>query len=157
MLKFDFDCSSETLVELLCDPEFVIDRSLAMGDLEAECEVYEEEDVTTVISQRRIVRDLPGFLQRVFDPVQQVKVVEQWRATDQASWRCQQEVDIEGVPLKLSAAIEVAPTEAGCCYRIRQSARAKLPLIGGRLESFSINQAQYGVKDDMRYVREHLE
>jgi hypothetical protein len=93
----------------------------------------------------------------VFDPVQQVKVVEQWRATDQASWRCQQEVDIEGVPLKLSAAIEVAPTEAGCCYRIRQSARAKLPLIGGRLESFSINQAQYGVKDDMRYVREHLE
>ena len=95
MLEFDFDCRSETLVELLCDPEFVIDRSLAMGDLEAECEVYEEEDVTTVISQRRVVRELPGFLRRLFDPVQQVRVVEQWRVTDQASWRCRQEVDME--------------------------------------------------------------
>lgn len=156
MLDFEFECDPNELLELLSDPDFVVDRSLAMGDLECECEVFEESGDTVVASHRQVERDLPAFLKKVFDAVQQVSVTEKWREDGEGGWQCEQAVKIKGAPLTLSADIEIFPTDDGCCYRIRQRAKSTVPLIGRRVEKFAVGQAEDGVREDMAYVEERL-
>ncbi|MDH5171271.1 MAG: hypothetical protein OEW92_02545, partial [Gammaproteobacteria bacterium] len=69
MVEFEFDCAVEEVFGLLTDPDFVVERSLALGDLESSCKVQERGEVTVVVSDRKVRRDIPSFLARIFDPV----------------------------------------------------------------------------------------
>ena len=157
MQEYEFDYAIETVFQLLSDPDFVVERSLALGDLESECEVYEEDERLVVASKRQIVRDLPSFLKKVFDPVQRMALTEKWVADDEGGYSGEQHIVIDRVPLTITASIELFPTDDGCCYRITHRAKAKIPLIGGKLEKFAQAQAQEGAQDDMRYLAQSLE
>jgi Protein of unknown function (DUF2505) len=156
MVEFEFDYELEDIFAILTDPEFIVERSIALGDLDSECEVIEDGERIVVVSDRKVHRDVPGFLTRIFDPVQLITMTETWRPDD-GGWICRQQVDIKGAPLKVFADIELFPTETGCCYRITQGAKASLPLIGGRLEKFAVSQAVEACRDDMRYLADYLE
>ncbi len=157
MLQYQFDYAPEVVFEVLCDPDFVVERSLALGDLESECEVYEEGEHIIVASKRQIERDLPAFLKKVFDPVQHMELTEKWLEDDDGGYTAEQHIIIHGVPLTISAEIALFPTSNGCCYRISQSAAAKVPLIARKLEKYALGEAEDGVEEDMRYLAEYLE
>ena len=153
MMVLDFVCAVEEVYGLLIVPDFIVERSLALGDLESACEVDERGDVMVVVSDRKVRRDIPAFLARIFDPVQAIRVTETWRPNDDDSgWLCAQEVDIKGQPIMVYADIELFATQDGCCYQVEQRAEAKVPLIGGRIEKFAVSQALEGCKADLDYL-----
>ena len=157
MTEFEFDCAVEDVFELLTDPDFIVERSLALGDLESRCKVKRRGEVTVLVSDRKVRRDIPAFLARIFDPVQSIQVTDTWRPNDDDSgWLCIQEVDIKGQPVSVSAEIELFATDAGCCYQVEPSATARVPLIGGRIEKFSVSQALDGYRADMDYLARAL-
>lgn len=152
-MEFEFDRALEEVYGLLIDPDFIVERSLALGDLESVCEVEERGDVMLVVSDRKVRRDTPACLATIFDPVQAICMTETWRPNDDDSgWLRAQEVDIKGQPTMVYADIELFATQDGCRYLVEQRAAAKVPLIGGRIEKFAVSQALEGCKSDPDYL-----
>ena len=69
----------ETVFSLLTDPDFLVDRSLAVGELSAEVEVEELGPITTIIMTREVERELPKFLAKLFNTKQVLHVKETWQ------------------------------------------------------------------------------
>ena len=67
-----------------------------------------------------------------------------------------QEVEIRGQPISVNADIELFATGDGCCYQLEQRARAKIPLIGARVEKFAVSQALEGCRAEMDYLEQAL-
>ena len=157
MLEINFDCAVEEVFDLLTDPEFIDQRSLALGDLESHSSVTRRGANATVLSERRVRRDIPAFLARIFDPVQSIRMTETWRPNDDDSgWVCRQEVEVKGQPIKVYADIELYATHEGCCYRVDQKASARVPLLGSRIEKFAVSQALEGAEAEMNYLASKL-
>ena len=78
----EFNHDVQTVFELLTDPEYLVDRNLALGELSSECEVETFEDGATITAVREVHRDLPAFLARLFNPVNVLDMKEHWRFND---------------------------------------------------------------------------
>jgi hypothetical protein len=78
----DFNHELQTVYEVLTDPDYLVDRNLALGELSSECEVEAFEDSATITAVREIERDLPAFLARLFNPVSVLDMKENWRLSE---------------------------------------------------------------------------
>ena len=155
-VHYEFEHDVESVFNLLTDPQFLVDRCLELGELEASCDVEEQDDVTVVNLTRKLQRDLPGFLAKIFDPVQTMKMSEQWQPDGDGGWGGEYTVDVEGQPVSIGAKFELYPTDAGCCYSVEHRARAKIPLLGGRIEKYIKGQAEEGCVLELDYLQEQL-
>ena len=143
-VHYEFEHEVESVLALLMDPDFLVDRCLALGELEASCEVEELDGTTVIKLTRKLQRDLPGFLAKMMDSVQIIRITEQWQADDEGGWNGEYTFEVEGQPVAVGARFELYPTDAGCCYSIEHSASAKIPLLGRRIEKFILVQAEEG-------------
>lgn len=153
--RFDFDQDVDTVFALLTDPQFLVDRSLALGELEADCEVEEDDDSATVTMTREVKRDLPAFLAKLFNPVQTVQMHEQWERRD-SGFSGHYRLTVDGQPVIINADFSLKPSAKGCAYSIDFRCSAKIPLIGRKVEQFIVEQAKDGVAKEMAYTRQHL-
>jgi len=150
-----FECDVETVYESLTDPQFLVDRSLALGELSAECEVTEDEGVTTISLVREISRDLPRVLAKLFDPVQIMDMTENWYEDDEGfsgDWT----IAIRGQPVKITAEFELVPTDEGCQYTVTHKAKAKVLLVGRQVEKYILGQTADGARDELDYLANEL-
>ena len=155
-VSYEFEHDVQTVYEALTEPQFLVDRCSALGELSAECEVEEDEDgITTVSLLREIERDLPKMLAKIFDPVQIMDMTEQWRP-DGDGWSGSWTMDVRGQPVVISASFELVPTAQGCQYTVTHSAKAKVPLIGKQLEKYILGQTSEGATDELSYLAEYL-
>jgi hypothetical protein len=156
MMKQEFvlACDADTAQATLSDPDFIVQRSLDLGELSAEAEVEERDDGIVVTQWRRVQRDLPAALRKVFKPEQDMTVTETWSAYDDGSWSCEQVVDIEGQPVTIHGDIEIEPTEAGCVYRIEQRAKVGIPILGRSVERYVLGEAKTTVARETEYLQQ---
>ena len=155
-VSYEFEHDVQTVYEALTEPQFLVDRCSALGELSAECEVEEDEDgITTVSLLREIERDLPKMLAKIFDPVQIMDMTEQWRPNGDG-WSGSWTMDVRGQPVVISASFELVPTAQGCQYTVTHSAKAKVPLIGKQLEKYILGQTSEGATDELSYLAEYL-
>ncbi|MEH6551079.1 MAG: DUF2505 domain-containing protein [Pseudomonadales bacterium] len=152
----EFGQNIDTVFELLTDPQFLVDRCLALGELSAECEIFEDGDHILVELTREVTRDLPSFLARIFDPVQTMSMKETW-SPDGDGWSGHWTVIIEGQPVSINADFSLKPAANGCIYTVSHKAKAKIPLIGGKLEKFIQGQSIEGAEAELSYLKEHLD
>ncbi len=85
-VRYEFEHNAETVFAKLTDPQFLVDRCLSLGELEASCEVEEQQDQTVVSLTRKVKTDLPRFLAKMLDPVQTMHMTEQWQSAGEGSW-----------------------------------------------------------------------
>ncbi|MCX2980642.1 DUF2505 domain-containing protein [Halieaceae bacterium IMCC14734] len=155
-VHYEFEQEVESVLALLMDPDFLVDRCLALGELEASCEVEEFDDTTVIKLTRKLQRDLPRFLAKMMDSVQIIHITEQWQADDDGGWKGEYTFEVEGQPVAVGARFELYPTDAGCCYSIEHSASAKIPLLGRRIEKFILVQAEEGCAAELDYLQQQL-
>ena len=79
-MHYEYEQDAQSVFELLTDPDFLVDRCLELGELEASCEIEESGDHTIISLTRTVERDLPKVLAKVFDPVQTIRMTETWEA-----------------------------------------------------------------------------
>jgi hypothetical protein len=154
-VSFEFDHDVATVYETLTEPQFLVDRCSALGELNAECDVEEDEDCTTVNLMREITRDLPRIIAKVFDPAQVMDMQERWRAQDNG-WRGDWTMDVRGQPVTISANFELVPTKNGCRYSVTHRVKAKIPLVGKQIEKYILGQTSDGATDELTYLRDYL-
>jgi len=151
----DFDCEPSRIYELLTDPQFLVDRCLEMGELSAECEVFEEDGQTTIELAREVQRDLPKVLAKMFDPVQMMDMTERWEE-DGDGYSGNWTMLVRKQPVTISATFTLVPTGAGCRYSVTHSAKAKIPLVGKQVEKFILGQTADGARDELNYLAQQV-
>jgi hypothetical protein len=155
-VDFEFQHDTRTVYETLTDPDFLVERCLALGELSAECEVEESDGRTTIRLVREIQRDLPKMLVKLFDNVQITDMEELWeRAGD--GWRGRWTLSVRGQPVTVRAEFELVPTRRGCRYNVSHSASAKIPLAGKAVEKFILGQTAAGALDELNYLSRYLD
>ncbi len=155
-LVFQLDCAPDEAQAKLADPEFILQRAEALGELEATVEVEETEEAIIVTAHRKVVRDLPAVLARIFDAEQEMKVTETWSAYDDGSWGCEQVVEIVGQPVTVYGNIEINPTDGGSEYVVDQTAKARIPLVGGTVEKWILGDATKTVEAETEFLQQQL-
>ena len=154
-VSYEFEHDVQSVYEALTDPQFLVDRCLALGELSAECDVEEGEESTVVNLTREVSRDLPSILARVFDSVQLMDMREDW-CPDGEGWRGSWKMEVRGQPVTITASFELQPAAKGCRYSVSHSVKAKIPLVGGRLEKYILGQTADGASDELAYVGDYL-
>ena len=155
-IHYEFEHDVESVYTLLTDPDFLVDRCLALGEMEASCEVDKKKKLTSVTLTRKREIPLPAFLSRLMEPVQTLHIAEQWQPDGEGGWSGKYTFEIEGQPVSIGAKFELYPTDLGSCYSIEHHASAKVPLIGRRIEKFIQAQAETGCTEELDYLREQL-
>ena len=99
-------------------------------------EVREDGGVLLTVT-RTLPDGVPGFLQRFLPSDGRITETFDWGparpdGTRHGEWKA----DIAGAPASLGGAMRLDPTEVGSAYTIEGEVKVKVPLIGGRAESF---------------------
>lgn len=89
----------------------------------------------------QISRDLPdgvpGFLERFLPADGKAGQTDSWAAdtgdgTRRGTWKA----DIPGAPAEVSGTMRLEPQGTGCAYVVEGTVKVKIPLVGGKAESF---------------------
>ncbi|MCY4045450.1 MAG: DUF2505 domain-containing protein [Cellvibrionales bacterium] len=154
-LKFTFNHSADNVFDAFTDPDFLVDRALALGELSAEVEIEETDTTSTIKMRREVIRDLPKFLAKLFDPKQVLNVEERWTKSGN-DYKGQSEFTVEGQPVLVKTKTTLTSTPDGCEFSIDYDAKAKIPLVGGKVEKFIISNCLEGTQKELEYTNEKL-
>lgn len=154
-ISYQFTHNTDEVFEQITDPDFIVDRSLALGEVSAEAEVEDFGNKVVISMTREVVRDLPKFLAKLFDPKQVLHVKETWQQVGE-QYVGSAEFTVEGQPVTVKSSSTLKPTDNGCVYTVKHTAKAKIPLVGGKVEKFIIGNCEEGSEKELAYTDEQL-
>ena len=150
-----FEADVDSVATLMTDPDFIVDRCLAIGELSAECHAEEDDDSVTLHSTRVAHQDLPGFLTKLVGEEQTVTVHETWHsAGDGHSGRYT--VRTARAPIEIEGLFTLAPDGSGSLYKVEHRFHVPIPLIAGRIEKVLRRQITATVEAELDYAAERL-
>ena len=135
---FSSHASVEQVFGVLTSPEWVDTKAQRFSDDSQLVSREEREDGGVLLTVSRALPDgVPGFLQRFLPSDGRVVETFDWGparpdGTRHGEWKA----DIAGAPARLGGAMRLDPTEVGSAYTIEGDVKVKVPLIGGRAESY---------------------
>jgi hypothetical protein len=144
------------VMRALITPQFHVDKARGMGALS--CELLEHgEDGTShfVRIRRRMINraSVPAALAKLTPEQVVLTHRDDW---DTASSTGRIEVQIEQVPVRLSAKASVVPTASGCEQRFDWEIHSSIPLVGRMLEKMLAQDLTQAVQNEARIVRDLL-
>jgi len=155
-LKYRFDSDVETVFELLTDPDYLVQRSIDMGEASADCEVSDVGDDQTVIEiTRQVEQELPAFLSRIFSPSQTVSQSECWKRAGK-KFVGNYDIQIHGQPVQVHSSFKLEPSGNGCEYSVDHNVSVKIPVIGKRVGKYVQGQTEDGILRQLEHAKERL-
>jgi len=152
---YSFNASVDAVFDKLTDPDFLVARSVALGEKNIQCDVESEGRKTTVTLARTIKRDLPAVLAKLFGTENRTVLTEKWEDIG-SSKSGTYTLDVIGQPVSLSARFKLKPTAQGCEYSADYTCKAKIPIVGGKVEDFILGQTEDGMRREMDYLQKAL-
>ena len=155
-LKFDFPADADKVFALLTDPDFLVERNIAIGDLDTECEVEQEGLATKVKMTRTRDIELPSFLTDLFGDHPVLTIEEGWRPVKD-HYEGSYITTIEGQAGTVNAEFSLLPSKKGCTFKITHSAKIKIPLIARKIEKFIVSVVSKDIEKEINYLSSVLE
>src|SRR5215813_6967023 len=93
------------VLALLLDPDYVAERSRAMGDSDVQVTARRDGGRVVVVNQRDVRRDLPGFARKLFSPTNRVTQTESWDTSGEVA-TAELVVEVRGAPVSVRARLE---------------------------------------------------
>lgn len=150
-----YDANVDTVAALMTDPDFVVDRCLAIGELSAECHAESDGETVTLHTTRVARQDLPGFLTKLVGKEQTLTVHETWQA-DGAKRSGHYTVRSARAPIEIEGRFTLTPDGEGSLYKVEHRYRVPIPLIAGRIEKVLQRQITATVEAELAFAAERL-
>jgi Protein of unknown function (DUF2505) len=147
--RFSYTQDAETLYRFATDPAAVKARSEAFGERDVQVTKTGE----TLTNLRLIEVELPLFARGLFTPTNTVLDVKVW---DRESKTARFSVDVKNVPTRVSGTVRIEATETGCDYVVDVLVACRIPLIGGKIESFVTTATKKALEEEYQYNRKQL-
>lgn len=127
----------ETVFAVLTSQTWPARKDEALGDGSTLLRRDEKPDggVTMVVS-RALPQGIPGFLQKFAPQGGRVTQTDDWGPDEGGVRRGTWHVDMPGTPATLGGTMRIEPTPDGSRYVIDGECTVKVPLLGGKAESF---------------------
>ena len=147
----------ERVVHLLTDPGSMTLCYESAGFTEVAVAAHADGDSLVVETDQRMTGPLPGPLAKITGGTVHLQESYTWhRARDDggrsAAWR----VEFRGVPGSIEGTTDVRPDGAGSRLVYSATVTARIPLIGGRIESMTVDQTVDKLKAEGAWFAEHV-
>ena len=157
-IEYTFGASVDRVFERLSNPDFLVDRCLALGEISAECSVEDDGKQVVIALTREVERSLPSFLSRLFESRQTIEQVERWKQSKGNIRHGSMLIKVIGQPVTIEAEMRLKPgSSSGCSYVIAHTVKANMPLIGRRVETFMLTQIETGARAELDYLVKALQ
>ena len=132
-----YEADPRTVFRMIADPAFQEAKCAATGSLEHEIDVRDDADGgTTIFSRRTMPTDqIPDVVRSFVGPTVHLAETQRWERPRPDGTRTGSiTVEIEGMPVRFTAATALAADGAGTQQPIEGDLKASVPLFGGRIE-----------------------
>lgn len=134
VIEVRFPASSDVVIKAFTDKQFHLDKVAALGSTGVEL-LDHESDVNNFfvkISRRMPVEvDIPGALKRLIPSTISLSHKDAWNAATKKGFI---EIELSGIPVALTCDASLRDEGDECVYRYEWHIKAKVPLVGGKLE-----------------------
>jgi len=154
-LAFTFAADVDEVYELLTSPDFLVDRNVAMGDIDSECEVEETDGKLLITMTRTRQLDMPAFLANVLGINPVFSTEEQWREAG-GGYEGISTTRVGSQSGTVDTEFSLLPAASGCQYRILHKAKIRIPVVGRKVEQYIVKTAAGDVKKEMAYLQSAL-
>jgi hypothetical protein len=145
---------------LLTDFKAVRDKYEALGQSDVELVRMQrrKDGSVTLVTQRVVPLELPGFAKRFLSPKQKVVQTDDWSPANTKGVRTGTfTVEAKGTPVRVFGLLRLAPHGAkGCINTTDVTVECKVPLIGGKLADFVSKDTRRAVEHEETWLKEHL-
>lgn len=133
-VRIEYAAPVDRVVDLLSCPQFLKQRSEALGERDVHVLVEEQGSRLTVRIERRVPVDLPAFARRFVQPTH--RVVEESQGVRSADGLVvHYRISIGGVPASVQGEARFEASESGgCLFNSDFEISSSVPVIGARLE-----------------------
>jgi uncharacterized protein YndB with AHSA1/START domain len=154
-----YDADPATVFAMLTDPDFQERKCAATGALDHDVEIEEYDDGGAAIRTSRTMPtdQVPDFVRTFVGQTLTVVQVDDWQppAAD-GSRDGTLVVEIKGSPVSLTGALTLRADGAGTVEVIDGDVKAKVPLVGGRIEKAIEPALKAAIKVEQREGRTWL-
>jgi hypothetical protein len=138
---------------MLTDPEFLRAKLAALGHRDIEVSECTPERIVT---RRTVPLDVPGVLRKVISPANTVVQTDEWGPERDGVREGTWQVDARGIPVALSGTMRLHAGDGGSVETIEGRAKASVPLVGGKLEKFVVDNTLDTLAREHAFGREWL-
>jgi hypothetical protein len=156
IVRAHFDHPVDRIFAVLTDPEFLRRRHEVDREKNVVIEV-DHADGLVIRVQHDVERAMPGFMKKVFNPVNHLMDVQRWNLrgpVKTSDWtveiRGQKRIELRG-HLSLTAA-----AQGGCDYAEAFTVTVAIPLIGGRVEKYILGETETLIRSRVEFLRTEL-
>jgi hypothetical protein len=140
--ELSYDASPAEVFEMLADPAFRETVGKALDVVSADITLARDGDGFTLTNdQVQRTGGLPSFAKKIAGDTTRVIQTEEWSSPTGGTLR----IDAPGKPTSMAGTIELVPDGAGTVEVVELEIKARVPLIGGKLESLMADQVREGM------------
>ncbi len=148
---------AERVVHLLTDPGSMTQCYESAGFTDVAVAAHSDGDTLVVEVDQHMIGPLPGPLAKITGGKVHLVETYTWHpAADDGRRSAQWRVDFRGVPGSIEGTAEVTPDGTGSLLVYSATVTAHIPLIGGRIESMTVDQTVDKLKAEGRWFTEHV-
>ena len=133
---FDYAATPDEVFAMIADREFQNLKCVATGALGHSVSIGTEGDRTLIVSRREMPTDgFPDFVKSFVGSTLAVTETQDWGPRDAGGGRQGVlAVALAGAPVDLTGTLSLAAAGEGCVESVDSDLRARMPLIGGKIE-----------------------
>jgi uncharacterized protein YndB with AHSA1/START domain len=151
--ELSYDASPAEVFEMLADPAFREKVGGALDVVSAEISVERDGDGFRLTNdQVQRTEGLPSFAKKIAGDTTRVIQTEEWSSPTLGTLR----IDAPGKPTSMAGTIELVPDGAGTVEVVELEIKARVPLVGGKLEGLMAEQVRDGMDTEREVGRAWL-
>ena len=131
-----YDSGPAEVFAMLTDPAFQERKLAATGALEQHVEVETRDDGGAVVTTRRTMPtdQVPDLVRNLVGRTLTIVQVEDWEPAAGDGRSGTVTAEVSGAPVRLTGTLRLAATGAGTVETLEGELKAKVPIVGGRIE-----------------------
>lgn len=140
--EFDYDVTPDSVFALIADGTFQLELIAHLGGHDPELveRTVTPEGAIKVVTRQRTGVELPGFAKKLIPASTTVVQSYQWEAADEdGSRRGTWSAEAKGAPISMGGPTELRAAGSGSRHTFYGEVKSSVPLVGGRLESFALD------------------
>lgn len=134
VIEVRFPASSDVVIKAFTDKEFHLSKCDALGSKEVELLDDSADPDNFYVKIRRLMPvevDVPRALKSLVPSMVTIEHKDAWNASTKTGFI---EIELSGLPVSLTADVSLRDEGDECVYRYEWHIKAKVPLVGGKLE-----------------------
>ena len=155
-----FDVSSESpasveqVYSAYADEDYWLARNAALGGSKALDSLVVDSDGTVTVTITEDLRHgmLPGILAKLYRGDLNIRSTERWKPAGSREVNGEISVAVTGAPGSGRAAAVLAPAGSGSRLNLTGTIEFKVPLVGGKIESYLAREFAQGIPEIQRFT-----